>query len=638
MLIVQICDFGNDGDAQYRLHDPSVFLSRLEGVTVVDCHFAHRHVRDLAQCADVLVVQFVDDWDLLSVCARRRAAGRVTVFEANDYFFDMQPWSPIASKWQDRNVQELYLQWLAEADGVQTSTEELSRRWRQRGARQTAVFENQLIDVPELPPAPSRPLTIGWGGSPGHFADWYQASPHLARWLDEHPEVHLAVMTHDLARPFFNLPAERYHFTSFGSLSDYLRFLRSVDVGIVPLLPTDYNRCRSDVKFLEYASQGVVGIYADLEPYRGKVVHGQTGLLFQNPAELIDRLELLRRDPLLRQELRLRAHDYVRRQRRLTDHIDKRRAWYRDLLPNRWLGAELPGEIAGAAVSDGRYLQLRPQEPESAYLKARALPKQNLGESISMLTAVVDRQPQYVMALQTLGQTLNSQRDHRQAMQVLNRALNLEPRSPRTLCEIGRTWYLLNDSARAKSVLKETVEIDPRHLPAWQYLLRLLALNRSPEGPEWAERAETLFPSCYPLALLGVQTYSADRFAIVLRDLLMRTAPTLTAQERPVALAAFRPAILSAAQATPFGDEIVSLLRCASDVFPESARFANDLAAALERSGRASEAHFHYARALQLSRQAKTYQEEFPQADAPSWTWQFADFIWGLLGKDCADR
>ena len=79
MLIVQICDFGSDGDAHYRLHDPSRQMGKLPGVTAVDCHYFSRHLPDLIELADVLVMQFVNDWDLLSACLRRRATGKVTV-------------------------------------------------------------------------------------------------------------------------------------------------------------------------------------------------------------------------------------------------------------------------------------------------------------------------------------------------------------------------------------------------------------------------------------------------------------------------------------------------------------------------------------------------------------------------------
>ena len=71
MLIVQVCDFGDDGDARHRMHDPSRFLGRLPGVTAIDCHFRHRYLPQLVDQADVLVLQFVNDWEWLSVCTRR---------------------------------------------------------------------------------------------------------------------------------------------------------------------------------------------------------------------------------------------------------------------------------------------------------------------------------------------------------------------------------------------------------------------------------------------------------------------------------------------------------------------------------------------------------------------------------------
>ena len=76
----------------------------------------------------------------------------------------------------------------------------------------------------------------------------------LRRWLDAHPDVHLAVMNNEYCQPFIRLPPERYHFQTFGSLADYLQFLERVDIGLAPMLPSGYNLCRSDVKFLEYAS------------------------------------------------------------------------------------------------------------------------------------------------------------------------------------------------------------------------------------------------------------------------------------------------------------------------------------------------------------------------------------------------
>lgn len=55
MIIVQACAFSEDDDGNYRESMPSKYLSRLEGVAVIDCHLHHRYFYKLAELADVLI-------------------------------------------------------------------------------------------------------------------------------------------------------------------------------------------------------------------------------------------------------------------------------------------------------------------------------------------------------------------------------------------------------------------------------------------------------------------------------------------------------------------------------------------------------------------------------------------------------
>jgi tetratricopeptide (TPR) repeat protein len=643
MLIVQVCDFGVDGDAEYRLHAPSRLLGRSPGTTVVDCHFFHRKLPRLVEEAEVVVLQFVNDWDLLALCSRRRAAGKLTIFEANDYFFDLQPWSPIAAQWHDPTVQELYRRLLRAADGVQTSTAELARRWRLFGATEVAVFPNQIVDFEELPNNADRPLTIGWAGSPGHFADWYRMAPLLSSWLAHRPEVRLAVMTHQLAKGFFSLPPDRYRFASFGSLTDYLNFLRSIDIGLAPLEPTDYNRCRSDVKFLEYASQGVVGIYSDLEPYRTSIVHGETGLLAKSPMEMIDGLEMLSHDRALCERIRRRAYDEVRRNRRLADHVGDRLSWYESLrskltVPKIAVPSIAVHEIAvpevsvsrGAvgSVADARdgYHELRPEEPERTLMSA--LGDSNKADAARRLDELLAREPSYLVALQHQGRIYNDLHDNRRALEALHRAREAAPGNPRTENEIGRAWFGLDDALRAREAIEETLRIEPRYLPAWQYLLRLLSIRRASDGPTRARQARELFPSCYSIALLAAAIEpDAAAAAMALRCAVTALSTQVVPAQRSTVLAALRQSIAAIIKQSPTEAELVPLLRTAWEVFPESAWLAGEFGAVLYRCGEFDAAFEMQARAFDIRRRAQLYREEFPVADDPAWAWQFADHL-----------
>ncbi|MEI8017437.1 MAG: hypothetical protein WCH39_04505 [Schlesneria sp.] len=627
MLIVQVCDFGNDGDAEYRMHAPLRQLGKIPGLTTIDCHFSHRYLPVLAALADVLVVQFINDWELLSLCQRRREAGLITIFEANDYFFDLQPWSPIGEAWLDRTVQELYLKWLVTSDGVQTSTSYLAKKWRERGTTEVAVFPNQLVAVDPLTEVPDRPLTIGWGGSPGHFADWYQLAPLLIQWLAEHPDVHLSVMTHELAHSFVPLDPHRYHFTRFGSLNDYVQFLSSLDIGLAPLIPTDYNRGRSDVKFLEYASQGVAGIYADLEPYQSSVVHGVTGLLSQSPEQTIEHLESLRTDPAFRIRLGKQAHEYVLQHRQLSDNIVQRVDWYRSLLKRQSDSSQsLPKYVQEAATArEENYWQLRPGEPERLYLANTQLADKHI--AIKRLTQQLQSEPDYVAALTRQGQFLNDVREHQQAFEVLERARFLAPKSPRVLSEIGRTWFCSNDVMKGRQALEQAIEADPNHLPAWQYLLRLLALSKATDSTDWGRRAEERFPTCYPLTLLAAQLYPSGESLMAMNRVVDQFESTLVPREHDTALRSIRQTLANVIQSMPNRPELIPLLRRAFGIFPESAWLANELGSALNRSGMFTDAYQFHAEALRLRRQAISYHEEFPAQEASPWSWQFADHI-----------
>src|SRR5439155_11375748 len=120
------------------------------------------------------------------------------------------------------------------------------------------------------------------------------------------------------------------------------------------------------------------------------------------------------------------------------------------------------------------------------------------------------------------------------------------------------------------------------------------------DGPRWAERGRQLFPACYPLALAGVAVQPPGQAAAWLRQRLDQYAPTFTPEEMPAAAAAFSRAIQEAVRAAPGDPSVVALLRRGCEVFPESARLAEELAQALRLAGEDDESLAHFARALEL--------------------------------------
>lgn len=629
LFILQVCTFRADGDGYYRVHEPSRQLSRLPGVLVVDCDIYHRFLPNLIRAADVVVLSFTIDWDAFPVFEQRRGDGRVTVYEANDYYLDTHPWNP-TSQLQKRSIHGMCRHFLMAADAVQTSTPWLAEQWR-KWARHVAVFPNQLTSVPPLSPPPSRPLTIGWGGSLGHLADWYYVAPVLERWLATHPDVHLALMADESFKPLVRLPPERFHFTRGGTLADYLKFLPTLDIGLAPLLPTDYNRGRSDVKFLEYAAHGVAGLYTDLEPYRDSVVPGETGLFFRTSEELVRGLDTLTADANLRQRLRTQAHTYVSQHRRAEAHAAARLAFYQGLLTGPTRGADLAPEVLAAATRDGNYLQLRQGEPERLVIASSREPASLA--TVQQLDAVVARHPQYYDALLQQGQLLIGAKDYRRALETLERAQALSPSSAAPQYQMALACLGLNDAAGALRSLEEALESNPLYYPAWHRLLSQFGKLLGANGPRRVERAHELFPESYQLALAGAAAFAGSDALRWLGRMIELYAPTLKPDERPAATATFARVIDDITRQLGTNPDVLALLRRACEVFPHSARLANRLGQALRLAGEERESRAHFTRALQLRRTAQLYRDEFPTEDGTLRYWQCAEHIDRWMGR-----
>ena len=633
MLIAQVGDFGTDGDAHYRIHAPAKAMGLLEGVVCVDIHFRHHLLPKLVEKADVLVLQFFSDWDLIPLISMRQELGKITIFEANDYFFDLQPWNPIASHWQDREIQELYLQLLRLSDGVQTSTIYLAKQWRRMGARKVQVFPNQLVHIQPLPEIVERPFTIGWAGSPGHFADLYNVSPHLQNWLDAHQDVHLAIMTNELAQEFFNLDPSRFMFKPFGSIDSYLDFLGSIDVGIAPLLPTEYNKGRSDVKYLEYASCGVAGIYQNLEPYRNIVRNHETGLLFSTPDELIIQLERLYHDSMLRLKIRDQAYAFVMGERKLESHIHNRIKWYQSFDGTQIISEGDDEQLFIALEESGEkqdgYFQLRAGVVEKQCLKASTMATPH--ERVESLKKLTQQQPAYSFAWLKLGECLNGLRQPGDALKALEKTLELMPYSSSAKIEIARSYFLSEDRDKAVGLLQQVCLSEAFFLPAWKYFLRLLAIHKASDGIGWCKKADAKFPGCYSLSLIGLDNYSSQEKPGALLEILCRVGSSLSIMEYPYARDVLSKAI-SEITAIPIRDKsaVIALLQKAHIVFPESTQIAADLGNLLYATGQGVEArqYFDYACSQRLVSDLCT---QYSQTKEIPYQWQFSRFIRQVL-------
>lgn len=263
------------------------------------------------------------------------AAGDVRrVFEIDDDLLHIDPTSAKAFEYYQRpGIKLRLLQNMRSADAVTVSTDYLADVIRDQYAVEAPIhvvpncIEPWVLDL--APVTQAGPMTVGWAGSDTHRGDFEHVRAPLRRFFSRHVGMGFTVMGTDYRHlagapwgtvrpwiPIWHLPKVYYQTLSW-------------QVGLAPLAPSQFNRCKSPLKALEYAARGIVTVASNVEPYRRFIRHGETGFLVDRDHEWGEYLELLAADPDLRARMAVAARQQAA-EWTIDQHIDKWEKAYRD--------------------------------------------------------------------------------------------------------------------------------------------------------------------------------------------------------------------------------------------------------------------------------------------------------------------
>ena len=104
----------------------------------------------------------------------------------------------------------------------------------------------------------------------------------------------------DETSDWFNIKKIPYYPMPMRIFYDWLGKNADWDIGIIPLVNTDFNKCKSELKYIEFSALGVPVVASDVNVYNESIENGVTGFLVNDEDEWVDRLSLLIEDPVLR--------------------------------------------------------------------------------------------------------------------------------------------------------------------------------------------------------------------------------------------------------------------------------------------------------------------------------------------------
>jgi 2-polyprenyl-3-methyl-5-hydroxy-6-metoxy-1,4-benzoquinol methylase len=317
-LFVQTMRFGQVNSERVRTCDVEVWQNQVPGVRSLSDH--RQAVLSLARPDEEKVFIWQDAQIPASLVLQQQpnllARGYLTVADV-----DRDP--QINAYLVDSN----YLLYRS-CHAIQTASPALADLVRPHNPH-VVVFPNQLAELPI--PRGDRDydraqLLIG---SATLGRDWEPLIPSLNALLAEFGDRAAITVVHDQAC-FEAIDTPHKRFFPQQPYETYQRILRTCNIALLPLEPTPSNQLKSDVRFLDFASEGLA-VLAAPTVYGATIDDGETGLIYQSPADFTDKLRSLITDAALRERLGRSAYTWVGQHRLLQNHVRDRLRWYYDL-------------------------------------------------------------------------------------------------------------------------------------------------------------------------------------------------------------------------------------------------------------------------------------------------------------------
>ena len=329
----------NNGDYYHRVLWPYQALS--EHVYVEIVQMTHPDVYLKAAQAEILVVHMIADEGLLQIIQHRRKHGRPTITEISDDFTTFPSTTMLHHFYADPNNQNIIIDFMKSSDGVQFSSPFLEQKYRNCNSK-TIVFMNQLWDV-SLPEQKRihRPLRLGWVGSGGHVLDAEELSSFLQKCPSLKKFSFSIMTTKEIASIFTRAGIDVTHHST-GNFESYLDFISSLDIGIAHVMEEDFALGRSDGKYLEYTTQGVISICSKRGTFASTIRHGDNGYTYSTSEDLQNILELLDHDETLVENIRNNEYQDVKQHRNHRVNVERKLNWYKSFIncdhqhPRQW--------------------------------------------------------------------------------------------------------------------------------------------------------------------------------------------------------------------------------------------------------------------------------------------------------------
>jgi glycosyltransferase involved in cell wall biosynthesis len=269
----------------------------------------------LCDMADVVVWQTLDfphSWDLWQSMKLRHQ--KPFLMELDDYVSDIPPDHDAYEHYKGTRHHIIMAQ-MTHSDGLIVSTPYLAEQYK--GHNSNIFVVPNSIDFKEWKTLWSRKhdrIRIGWIGGATHRKDLEMIAPALEKVLSKYYDQDVWFYCIHGCPEIFKKWDHVYHTTKWSNINLYPRFMNSFkfDIGIAPLEDNNFNRGKSNLRWLEYSALKIPSIVSPLPDFARVIEDGVTGFLAYTEKDWVNRLSLLIEAEGLRRGMGEHAHKKIK--------------------------------------------------------------------------------------------------------------------------------------------------------------------------------------------------------------------------------------------------------------------------------------------------------------------------------------
>ena len=262
--------------------------------------------------ADVFIIPRMAGEDMRKNMKKLQNGGKKLVIDHDDFLFNIQPLmraysefgteevkykmpnGDIMDLWQNgkninlqENIERLngVAKALEQADMVTVTTDILAEAYKKYNPN-VVVLPN-CIDMNLWKQLPLKrendEIRLYWGGGDSHYGDWMLMPDVLKAIMDKYKNVKLVIQGTLFKASIKDLPQDRIEHHGWVNIHayPYKTAIINPDIAIIPLEDTSFNRCKSNIKWVEMSALGVPCVTSHVSPYKEYAVENN-GIFIEN--------------------------------------------------------------------------------------------------------------------------------------------------------------------------------------------------------------------------------------------------------------------------------------------------------------------------------------------------------------------